>query len=205
MDTPGVDRYRERLNSFDWRLRVTSLLVRGGGALNGHIKPSANKNAVLPILCATLLTEAPITLRNVPDITDVRRLVEIFRELGSSVDWDTDTQVMQLEHRSLHAGVTARSPEAMRAAVLLVPLRPGWLVPAPRRAPVPRRALVPVSRRDPVPRRAPVPPQSAPLPVVRPLVPTRSLAGSRQSPQLRAPPPFLLMLPQARLRREAQS
>lgn len=100
---------------------MTSLLVRGGGALNGHICPSANKNAVLPILCATLLTEAPITLRNVPDITDVRRLVEIFRELGSKVEWDTDAKVMQLEHRQLNAGVTARSPEAMRAAVLLVP------------------------------------------------------------------------------------
>jgi UDP-N-acetylglucosamine 1-carboxyvinyltransferase len=89
-------------------MRVTSLLVRGGGALNGHICPSANKNAVLPILCATLLTEAPITLRNVPDITDVRRLVEIFRELGSKVEWDTDAKVMQLEHRQLNAGVTAR-------------------------------------------------------------------------------------------------
>lgn len=100
---------------------MTSLKVKGGGALGGHIHPSANKNAVLPILCATLLTEAPITLRNVPDITDVRRLVEIFRELGSNVDWDIEAKTMRLEHRDLVAGVTARSPEAMRAAVLLVP------------------------------------------------------------------------------------
>ena len=50
---------------------MSSLLVRGGRQLTGRIEPSANKNAVLPVLCATLLSEAPVTLRNVPEITDV--------------------------------------------------------------------------------------------------------------------------------------
>ena len=42
---------------------MSSLLVRGGRRLTGRIEPSANKNAVLPVLCATLLTDAPVRLR----------------------------------------------------------------------------------------------------------------------------------------------
>ncbi|MCA6224913.1 MAG: UDP-N-acetylglucosamine 1-carboxyvinyltransferase, partial [Phenylobacterium sp.] len=53
---------------------MTSLIVNGGRALRGRIIPSANKNAVLPVLCATLLTDQPVTLHRVPDITDVRKI-----------------------------------------------------------------------------------------------------------------------------------
>ena len=67
---------------------MSSLLVRGGRPLTGRIEPSANKNAVLPVLCATLLCEAPVTLRNVPEITVVLRIAEFFGQLGSTVDWD---------------------------------------------------------------------------------------------------------------------
>ncbi|MCA3786254.1 MAG: UDP-N-acetylglucosamine 1-carboxyvinyltransferase, partial [Burkholderia sp.] len=48
---------------------MSNLIVHGGTPLRGDIKPSANKNAVLPILCATLLTDQPLRLVGVPDIT----------------------------------------------------------------------------------------------------------------------------------------
>jgi UDP-N-acetylglucosamine enolpyruvyl transferase len=54
----------------------------------GTITPSGNKNSVLPIFCATLLTDEPVTLKNVPDITDLDKLVAFFREQGSAVEWD---------------------------------------------------------------------------------------------------------------------
>ena len=50
---------------------VADLIVNGGKPLSGTITPSGNKNSVLPILCATLLTDQPVALLNVPDITDV--------------------------------------------------------------------------------------------------------------------------------------
>ena len=66
---------------------MSSLVVRGGRKLTGRIEPSANKNAVLPVLCATLLCDAPVTLRNVPEITDVVRIADFFgdgdRKVGS--------------------------------------------------------------------------------------------------------------------------
>nr|QQZ49486.1 hypothetical protein JKL49_21300 [Phenylobacterium glaciei] len=77
---------------------MTNLIVRGGRALRGTITPSANKNAVLPVLCATLLTDQPIVLHRVPDITDVRKILDFFGNLGSSVDMDYATGTLKLRH-----------------------------------------------------------------------------------------------------------
>ncbi len=63
---------------------MANLIVHGGKPLTGRIVPSANKNAVLPILCATLLTHEPVRLIGIPEITDVRKILEIFRTLGSA-------------------------------------------------------------------------------------------------------------------------
>ena len=62
---------------------MSDLVVHGGQPLRGRITPSANKNAVLPVLCATLLTDQPVRLIGVPEITDVRKILDIFRQLGS--------------------------------------------------------------------------------------------------------------------------
>jgi len=97
------------------------LLVRGGKPLTGRIEPSANKNAVLPVLCATLLTDAPITLRNVPEITDVTRIVEFFGELGSKVAWDKQAKVLEIDHSTISPGASATLPQAMRASIMMIP------------------------------------------------------------------------------------
>ena len=99
---------------------MSSLLVRGGRPLTGRIEPSANKNAVLPVLCATLLTDAPVRLRNVPEITDVERIVRFFGELGSTVDWDRADKVLTIDHSTIPAGARATLPQAMRASILMI-------------------------------------------------------------------------------------
>ena len=96
---------------------MSSLLVRGGQRLTGRIEPSANKNAVLPVLCATLLTDAPVILRNVPEITDVERIVRFFAELGSTLEWDRDAKVLSLDHSTIPASAKATLPQAMRASI----------------------------------------------------------------------------------------
>ena len=100
---------------------MSSLLVRGGRPLTGQIEPSANKNAVLPVLCATLLTDAPVRLRNVPEITDVERIVRFFGELGSPVDWDRADKVLTIDHSTIPAGARATLPQAMRASIMMIP------------------------------------------------------------------------------------
>src|SRR5207249_4298545 len=62
-------------------------VVEGGHTLSGTIRPSGNKNAALPIICAALLTEHPVTLENVPRIRDVETLVELIASAGAEVQW----------------------------------------------------------------------------------------------------------------------
>ena len=101
---------------------MSDLIVHGGAPLKGRIHPSANKNAVLPILAATLLTREPVRLERVPEITDAKRLLELFRALGSRVEADFATGVVEIEHRDTRFdAVAARLPQAMRSSILLVP------------------------------------------------------------------------------------
>lgn len=60
-------------------------VVEGGRRLEGTIQPGGNKNAALPILAACLLTDEPVVLRNLPDIEDVRIMLQILERLGASV------------------------------------------------------------------------------------------------------------------------
>lgn len=57
-------------------------IIEGGHRLAGAIRPSGNKNAALPLLAAALLTEQPVTLRNVPDIGDVRTKLNLLAGFG---------------------------------------------------------------------------------------------------------------------------
>lgn len=100
---------------------MTALLVRGGKRLTGRVEPSANKNAVLPVLCATLLSDGPITLRNVPEITDVTRIVDFFGELGSTVKWDKQVKVLEIDHSTISPNASATLPQAMRASIMMIP------------------------------------------------------------------------------------
>jgi len=65
-----------------------NLKIQGGQVLSGTITPSGSKNSVLTLIPATLLFDKPVTLYNIPDITDVSRLIEILTHLGSKISWD---------------------------------------------------------------------------------------------------------------------
>src|SRR5467141_3608016 len=61
--------------------------VSGGRALKGTIRPAGNKNAALPILAATLLSDGPCQLDNVPHIRDVETMLALLAHLGATVEW----------------------------------------------------------------------------------------------------------------------
>jgi len=60
-------------------------VIEGGHALSGTIVPAGNKNAALPVLAASLLTDEEVVLENVPDIVDVRVMLALLEHLGVSV------------------------------------------------------------------------------------------------------------------------
>ena len=60
--------------------------ITGGVPLSGAIQPQGAKNEALQILCAVLLTPAPVTVHNIPDIIDVNKLIDILIKLGVKVE-----------------------------------------------------------------------------------------------------------------------
>ncbi len=62
---------------------MQSLRVKGGAEIRGSVTVSGNKNAALPMIAALLLAEEECVLRNVPDILDVRTMLDIAGELGA--------------------------------------------------------------------------------------------------------------------------
>jgi UDP-N-acetylglucosamine 1-carboxyvinyltransferase len=57
--------------------------IEGGPVLRGVVRAAGSKNAALPILAASLLTEEVVTLHGVPDLSDIRFMAEILRHQGA--------------------------------------------------------------------------------------------------------------------------
>ena len=96
-----------------------SYLVEGGHKLSGSIEPSGNKNAALPIIAATLLTDQPVRLYNVPRIRDTEALVQLVRSVGARADWTSHNDLLieakEVRAASLDPDLCAR----IRASILL--------------------------------------------------------------------------------------
>jgi UDP-N-acetylglucosamine 1-carboxyvinyltransferase len=70
---------------------MESLLIKGGVPLHGEVAISGAKNAVLPILAATLLTSEPCVIRRVPKLSDVQFMCQILTWMGADVRTQGDT------------------------------------------------------------------------------------------------------------------
>ncbi len=64
---------------------MQKIVVEGGVPLNGEVRISGAKNAVLPILCATLLADAPVRISNVPHLHDVMTTAKLLAEIGAGI------------------------------------------------------------------------------------------------------------------------
>ncbi|MBE5039963.1 UDP-N-acetylglucosamine 1-carboxyvinyltransferase [Ructibacterium gallinarum] len=73
---------------------MRELTIYGGKPLAGQLRVQGSKNAVLPILAATLLTDEPCEIRNCPDLTDVHAALDILKSLGCRADYDGHTAVI---------------------------------------------------------------------------------------------------------------
>lgn len=93
-------------------------VIDGGHPIRGTIKASGNKNAALPCIAATLLTEEPVTLSNVPDIEDVHVMAEILASLGVTArqdgpnTWVFDASALRTSE------ITPEMAQKIRASIL---------------------------------------------------------------------------------------
>src|SRR5581483_3502306 len=96
-----------------------AFVIEGARPLSGRIRAAGNKNGALPILAATLLTNEPVTLSNVPRIRDVDTMLELLADLGADAGWTGQNEV-----RVHAADVTKSAPDPalckkIRASFLL--------------------------------------------------------------------------------------
>lgn len=84
-------------------MSAVQFVVEGGQRLAGSIRPAGNKNAALPIVAATLLTDQPVVLENVPRIRDIETLVELMRTTGAVCEW-TGPNTLRVHASELRAG-----------------------------------------------------------------------------------------------------
>ncbi len=98
---------------------MSKFVVNGGKALSGKVKVGGSKNAVLPILCATLLSKQKSTLSNVPDIADIHSLIEILEAFGAKITFTNN--ILEIDPSNLQSN---RVPEnlvvKMRASILII-------------------------------------------------------------------------------------
>ena len=98
-------------------------VIEGGVPLNGEIQPAGNKNAALPTLAACLLTDEPVTLRNMPAIRDVEVMAELLAALGVSVE-RLDKRTWRLHAKDLAYScaeqLSSQQFRSIRGSILIV-------------------------------------------------------------------------------------
>jgi UDP-N-acetylglucosamine 1-carboxyvinyltransferase len=96
-----------------------AFVIEGGTPLSGRIRVAGNKNGALPILAATLLTDEPVTLRNVPHIRDVESMLGLLAGVGADVEWLGENEVRVHAAGLASYDVDAELASRIRASFLL--------------------------------------------------------------------------------------
>ncbi|MFA6023913.1 MAG: UDP-N-acetylglucosamine 1-carboxyvinyltransferase [Candidatus Gracilibacteria bacterium] len=105
---------------------MSKFIIQGGIPLKGEVTIGGSKNAVLPILAATLLTNESTTLHNVPDISDVHAFLKILSGLGAEVSFEAGTVKVNPD-RVQKGNIEPNLVKHMRASILLLgPLLARW-------------------------------------------------------------------------------
>ena len=119
---------------------MEQFVIEGGHPLHGTVTPAGNKNAALPLLAACLLTDEPVTLRNLPRIRDVDTMRELICDVGATVEeldphaWRIHTPRLTksaLAHelcRRIRASMLLAGPMLARHGELELPLPGGDVI-----------------------------------------------------------------------------
>lgn len=99
---------------------MDKLLITGGTPLQGQVRASGAKNAALPILAATLLADAPVTLGNIPRLRDIRTTLDLLGRMGASLSLDDGCRV-EVQPRELTSfAAPYELVKTMRASILVL-------------------------------------------------------------------------------------
>lgn len=98
---------------------MDKLLIEGGTRLAGEVSISGAKNAALPLLCAALLTEEPVTFTNVPRLNDIGTLLKLLADMGMKIERSDDSVTLQAAHIT-KPEASYELVKTMRASILVL-------------------------------------------------------------------------------------
>jgi UDP-N-acetylglucosamine 1-carboxyvinyltransferase len=98
---------------------MEKLVIEGGVPLSGTITPAGNKNAALPLLACTLLTDEEMVLHNVPRIRDAEAMLALLADLGATIAWRSENTVAINAGNVSKTEVDPSLAERIRASVLV--------------------------------------------------------------------------------------
>ncbi|MGL6174303.1 MAG: UDP-N-acetylglucosamine 1-carboxyvinyltransferase [Cellulosilyticaceae bacterium] len=98
---------------------MSKYIIQGGKRLEGELYIDGSKNAVLPIIAATILTGSTTILHNCPDITDVNIMLDILKELGCSVKRENTTLIIDTTYVGSYC-VPKQLVEQMRSSIIFL-------------------------------------------------------------------------------------
>ncbi|PHV71092.1 UDP-N-acetylglucosamine 1-carboxyvinyltransferase [Sporanaerobium hydrogeniformans] len=98
---------------------MSKYVIHGGKRLEGELRIDGSKNAVLPIIAATLLTGKKTYLYNCPKITDVEIMMEILKQLGCDVKWDNKTLIIDTSTLKSY-NISEELVRKMRSSIILL-------------------------------------------------------------------------------------
>ena len=96
------------------------MLITGGHALEGEVRVSGGKNTAVAVIPATLLSDEPCTIENLPDIEDVHALADILTELGAKVDYEPGRCIHVDPRPAEGVEISYRNAQRLRASYYLL-------------------------------------------------------------------------------------
>jgi UDP-N-acetylglucosamine 1-carboxyvinyltransferase len=94
---------------------MESFLIKGGRPLRGEVTISGSKNAALPIMAATLLTDEPCVIRGVPDLSDTQFMAQILKSLGADAKLEDGT--LSVRAKKIHGHADYDLVRKMRGSI----------------------------------------------------------------------------------------
>ena len=100
---------------------MQKLVIKGGKKITGNIFISGSKNATLPILASTILTEKKVIIKNVPIVNDVETMAELLNTIGSSVKFNKKNRKIEISNnKPLKTFAPYYLLKTMRAGILVL-------------------------------------------------------------------------------------
>lgn len=99
---------------------MDKIVITGGKPLRGKVKISGAKNASLAVLCAAILSRSEVILENVPDISDVRVMMEIINSMGTKVSWENAATIKVVPSEQVSFEAPYHLVKKLRASNLLL-------------------------------------------------------------------------------------